>query len=403
MPTTRKFENSPHEYMVLRRPDGSQANVSCKTSDPIAAMLMVSNAKALLEANSGQPVAIPEILEVAENICKVANKRNHALIEAIPYLKGLLGEHTGSKIYRIQKNLVIDLLKNVLAASNRSKAGMRDISGDDIGKLKANLVSLGRSNMTVRTYLDALGSLFQTALIRGIIDENVVRQVTKPPRPVNSPRRPFTEEEIRRVFLVADAEWKGMIMVALYTGLRIGDVSRLVFRDIDLSSKHIRAAVKKVKSFEPKPIPDPLLRFLRQLIWPSDLDQPLFPRAYKWAMTGCRSIWRIGEAFIKLLIKTGVRNPDARQGKRSRQGAEKYAPLSFHCLRHNYTTMLKRARVSEAIARQIAGHRSVAVSDVYTHLGEDVMLDSVQSLPEIINISTRRTKDSNLLPARAQT
>ena len=56
--------------------------------------------------------------------------------------------------------------------------------------------------------------------------------------------------------------------------------------------------------------------------------------------------------------------------------------------------MLKKAKVSEAIARKVGGHRSVAVSDVYTHLGEDVMLDAVQSVPVIIDISARVAKEA---------
>lgn len=76
--------------------------------------------------------------------------------------------------------------------------------------------------------------MFETAIKRDVVDESVVRLVSKPPRPKNSPRRPFTDDELRKAFAVADDEWRGMMMVGLSTGLRLGDVSRLVFRDIDL-------------------------------------------------------------------------------------------------------------------------------------------------------------------------
>ena len=71
-----------------------------------------------------------------------------------------------------------------------------------------------------------------------------------------------------------------------------------------------------------------------------------------------------------------------------REGAEKYVPLTFHCLRHNHTRMLKSANIPEAIARRIAGHLSVAISDVYTHLGEEVTLAAVENLPEILGVSS---------------
>jgi integrase len=394
MATTREFKNSPNGYMVLRRPDRSQANVSCNTSDDTAVALMTNSAQALLDAHDGQAVPMTEILETAENICKLVNKKNSPTVEAIPYLRGLLGEHTGSESHLRAKKRVIGLLEGVLTQDAHPKAAMRDITGDDAGKFKAAVIALGLGDFAVRMYLHTLGGMFETAFKRGIVDENVVRLVNKPPRPKNSPRRPFTDDELRKTFAVADEEWRGMMMVGLYTGLRLGDISRLVFRDIDLATKHIRAAVRKGKRFESKPIPNALLRYFQSRKWPTDLDQPLFPRAYVWATTGCRSIGRISAAFIELLISAGVRTADQRQGHQQRQGAEKYAPLSFHCLRHNFTTMLKKSKVSEAVARGIGGHRSVAVSDVYTHLGEDVMLNAVQSVPNVIDVSARVAKET---------
>jgi integrase len=103
-------------------------------------------------------------------------------------------------------------------------------------------------------------------------------------------------------------------------------------------------------------------------------------------MAGERSI--VSQSFVDMLVKAGVRAPKAKVRGVRREGAEKYLPLSFHCLRHNHTTMLKRANIPEAIARRIAGHLSIAISDVYTHLGEDVMRAAVANLPEIEGVST---------------
>jgi integrase len=247
-----------------------------------------------------------------------------------------------------------------------------------------------------------LSALLQTAVKRRVLTENVVRQISLPVRRKNSPRRPFTGEELSKLFAVADSEWTGMIMVALYTGLRIGDVSRLVYRDVDFFTSHIRASEKKTGAFEPKPMPRVLIRYLQTLTWPTNLDTPMFPRAYKWATTGCRQAGRASHAFLGLLIRAGLRTSGKGDHVAKREGANKYAPLSFHCLRHNFTTMLKMAGVPEAVARKIVGHRSVAVSDLYTHLGEDVMLNAVQLVPNIIDASARLAMVASALPSAAQ-
>jgi hypothetical protein len=66
-----------------------------------------------------------------------------------------------------------------------------------------------------------------------------------------------------------------------------------------------------------------------------------------------------------------------------RIGAKKFLPLTFHCLRHTYTTLLKIVCPSEAIARELVGHRSQLVSQVYTHLDETTMRNAVKDLPDL--------------------
>lgn len=387
--STRTHPKSPYHFIVVRRPDGTQVNVSTKTRNSTVANLMEGHARLRLAGDAINPMTMNEALEIADGICKAANMKNRTPILAIEYLRGLLKEHTGSEIYLRQKSRTVDVLEEVLLVRGRSKINIWDISGDDVGKFQAHFVALGRRDYTIRVYTHVLSALLAIAVKRNVISENVVEQVNKPPRPKNSPRRPFTDDELNAVFLVADNEWRGMILVALYTGLRLGDVSRLVYRDIDMVTSHIRAAVKKAHEFEAKPIAKALKKYLLTLQWPIDLDTPLFPRAYRWAMSGCKSLGPACRAFTVLLIKAGVRKKGESCHTYKREGGEKYAPLSFHCLRHNCSTMLKLTQVPEAIARKIMGHRSVVISDIYTHLGEDIMLAAVQNVPNVIDSSCR--------------
>jgi integrase len=320
--------------------------------------------------------------KVARALNKAVNGNNLPQQSGIGWLRGLLAEYPEDRV----KKLCVDWLEQILVGRGKRNVPLWEINADDVGAYKARLVARKCSDATIRRDLEALGSMFEIAKVRKIVRTNVVRKIGRPPRLKNSPRRPFTEAELVRVLNFADWEWFGMILLALYTGLRLRDVSLLVYRDIELSSRFIRANVKKTKLFEPKPIPPPLLIFFKALTWPADLDQPLFPRAYALVMDGKLPI--LSRMFVRLLERSGVRQPGIRVRSRIREGADKFLPLSFHCLRHNHTSMLKKGNVSEAIARVIAGHLSIAVSDVYTHLGEDVTLAAVAELPEIEGVST---------------
>lgn len=330
-----------------------------------------------------KPTELVSELETARAMCRAVNGEGIRRIPAIQYLNGLLAECSGSDKTLIAKRLTVAIFANVLTKTKRAGIEIWEVTSNDIGQFKARLIASGLAGVTIRCYLDMLGALFSTAVKRKVLRNNVVHNVSKPPRPRNSPRRPFTDKELQKVCDIADDEWFSMIMFALYTGLRLGDVSRLVYRDIDFQTNFIRANIKKTKAFEPKPIPPPLMHLCKALKPPDNLDQPLFPRAYGLAMAN--RISQLSNMFVKLLIKAGVRAPNVRVRGCVREGGEKYIPLSFHCLRHNHTSMLKRGKIPEAVARKIAGHLSVAISDVYTSLGEDVTLAAVKDLPEIIN------------------
>jgi len=334
----------------------------------------------------GPPITLLDVATTTRTISKAVNGRQRPQISAIDYLRSLHAQHCGSETYRDGQRLAIDRLEEALAKRERATIEIWEVTADDIGQFKASLLAAGLSGSTIRFYLSTLGALFQTAVDRKALRRNVARLIQMPPRPQNSPRRPFTDEELKRVCAIADQEWFGMIMVAIYTGLRLGDICRLVFRDLDLATHFIRASVKKTRDFQPKPVPPPLAFYFQRMRFPENPDQPLFPRAYRLVMAGQRSI--VSQSFVDMLVKVGLRAPKAKVRGVRREGAEKYMPLSFHCLRHNYTTMLKRANIPEAIARRIAGHLSIAISDVYTHLGEDVMRAAVANLPEIEGVST---------------
>ena len=58
--------------------------------------------------------------------------------------------------------------------------------------------------------------------------------------------------------------------------------------------------------------------------------------------------------------------------------------LSFHSLRHPATTLLKSTGASNAIAGEIIGHDSAAISRGYTHIETDTLRKAVDAMPDIL-------------------
>lgn len=55
----------------------------------------------------------------------------------------------------------------------------------------------------------------------------------------------------------------------------------------------------------------------------------------------------------------------------------------FHSLRHTAVTFFAESGVPLAVAQQIIGHRSPAITARYTHIGAKAMQEAVASLPVI--------------------
>ena len=74
---------------------------------------------------------------------------------------------------------------------------------------------------------------------------------------------------------------------------------------------------------------------------------------------------------------------EAKEDGKGRNGRRERAALSFHCLRHTATSLLKSAGVGEAVARDIIGHESPEISRHYTHIEDDTKRDAVNKLPDL--------------------
>ena len=81
----------------------------------------------------------------------------------------------------------------------------------------------------------------------------------------------------------------------------------------------------------------------------------------------------VGLVKIRTYKKTGM----GRSVKRTQN------EISFHCLRHTATSLLKNAGVSEAVAQEFIGHDSPAISANYTHIETESLRKAAEILPDI--------------------
>jgi len=129
--------------------------------------------------------------------------------------------------------------------SDRADLQMLYVTKADVAAFRDS-VAVGRSPSTVNGRLKILRVAFQQAWRDGVIEDNPAAKV---PLLKQSPgviaRRAFTVAELKSLLAAAADEWKGVILVGIYTGQRLGDVVRLRWDNVDLATDTLAFTTQK--------------------------------------------------------------------------------------------------------------------------------------------------------------
>lgn len=264
------------------------------------------------------------------------------------------------------------------------------ISSKDVSHFRdalAKRLTASSANMALKI----LRIAFQQAFRDGLINENPAAKVTViKRRGETQARRAFTLPELGRLLQQAEGEWRGLILFGFYTGQRLGDLARLTWSNLhrlDSGSPELRFVSGKTGRQQLNPISLPLLRFiLDELPAADDPHAPLFPRASEIVRSQQDRTGTLSGQFYRLMASAGLVPPRSHAAKQDGQGRSAKRvqnELSFHCLRHTATSLMKNAGISAAVVQDIIGHDSPAVSAHYTHIDMAAKRLAMGAMPDV--------------------
>lgn len=264
--------------------------------------------------------------------------------------------------------------KDVATLQGAEILAFRDHEANDLSRATANLS------------LKVIRMVLASAVHQGIATRNVAASVPVLKARGEAKRRGFTIAEIKRILAACsdDVEWRGMVLFGLYSGQRLGDLSRLTWRAVNLDQNELAFTTQKTGRRSVLPLLPPLVEYLGSLTAGDDPSAFIFPRMAKAPRSGTLS-----NQFREILVAAGLVEPRTHQSTgKGRKVARETSELSFHSLRHSAVTFLKAAGVSDALAREIVGHDSAAVSRGYTHLATEDLRRAMAKLPDVTKVST---------------
>lgn len=269
---------------------------------------------------------------------------------------------------------------------SKADADLTSLKADDLIRFRdhtAKTLSTTSCNMDLKVLRACLGS----AVRQDLIEKNVAKNVATLKQRGEQKRRAFTLAEIQKVLSVCDergGEWRGLVLTAVYTGQRLGDVARLTWQQVDLEKRQVSFVTEKTGKRLSLSIAKPLCDFLESL---SSVDDPkdfVFPHAA--AAVEKRTGTMSTKFYDEILAPAGlvpVRSKQRAADGKGRSARRTQSEITFHSFRHTLTTWLKSAGASNALAQMIIGHDSEVVSRGYTHLGADDTMDSINKLPDV--------------------
>jgi len=382
MASLRRFPGSRYWFACFTGPDGRQAQRSTKETDKGRAQKIADRYADAARLGRMGLLADRQARKVIADIYQISNRDTLRDETISGYFTGWLERkerETTSATFRRYSGIVAEFLKWL---GPRAELGLTHLSSSDVGKFRDALAKK-YSPVSVNVARACIRAALYDAFRDGLVDVNEAARVPKLDEQTRGrqKRRAFTDNELRRILAVADNEWRGMVLVGAYGGLRLGDVSLLCWQDVDLANRELRFTSEKTGREMVIPIAGPLHAYLLEIASNDEPDAPLFPRAFE-LRSGKKS--GLSNKFYRLMTRAGVveRRTNKKKGA-GRDAARQSGGLGFHCLRHYCTTALKSSGASDVVAREIIGHESAAVSRTYSHIDAATLRAAIDKLPDL--------------------
>ncbi|MDP6438196.1 MAG: site-specific integrase [Candidatus Brocadiia bacterium] len=231
-----------------------------------------------------------------------------------------------------------------------------ELTASDVEAVKQEMIDGGYAARTMNIMVTAIKRLYNWGVKQGLLADNPLKGLEHVSKHVNAPARPpekhlALDRALKCIGICRESPPLGeMCEFMLLTGMRVGEVVRLTWGDIDFQQQTLRLERHKTSGFTGRPRTIPLcaraMEILRGVaIENAEADESIFRGRDAQAFT-------VGALHLRL--------------RRLRKKHPELKGFSFHKLRHTCATYLARLKVPERVAQAILGHSSTLMTRYYT-------------------------------------
>ncbi len=247
---------------------------------------------------------------------------------------------------------------------------LRRFSTSLIDQLQTDLINKGYKASSNNKVTNLIKHMFRKAVEWDMVEEETLKRIRRvKPLKDNSKRLKYlSKEEIQALLNHCTGNTKAIVITALNTGMRKGEILSLKWDNIDL--KHGFILLDKTKNGERREIPinDTLRHTLQGLTRRFDIPYVFYDPA-----TG-KPYQDIKRSFNTAVRRAGIKD------------------FHLHDLRHTFASHLVMAGVDITTVSRLLGHKSLTMTLRYSHLAPEHMSKAVDILDSAINGKTISTK-----------
>lgn len=332
--------------------------------------------------------------EVRKKLNKVLNDIDSGIY--IEDCRITMGEWLYTWLYDYKKNTVkqktfegYEALVNKHLIPAFSKIQLKKLSVDNVQRFINQKISEGLSSRTIRYINTLLHSALKQAINNGLIVRNVAEAVTLPERKQKDRKFLTAEEQERFIKCLSDEKSGFVLLFALSTGLRRGELLALRWSNYDNQKKYITVteSLSRLKGADGKSH----LTFTTPKTASSKRTIPILPdianklnvHRQQQAVNRLKAgqMWEDND----LIFCTDFGKPLEPRNLFRILGRvcdkAEIAHINIHALRHAFATRALENGIPLKVVSDMLGHSSIALTaDIYSHVSVETMENELQKL-----------------------
>jgi len=377
MASLRKFKKSKFYYACWTDQKGKQVQKSTKTTDKRRAKEIADAIEKTERKLREEGQSVSMVTDQFDSLLKTMGAQSRLKTTTSDWFEEWMTNKQKAINLRSKKAYenVINGLTKILG--RKMDQHLENVTTSDITEYRDHEIDGGLSPRTVNQKLKIASQIFSDAKSQAIIKINPVELTERAIANTRTGQEPFTLDQVRSLIVNGEEDWKGIILIAYSTGLRLRDCATLKWSSLDIDQNWLTVEIEKTKNILKIPITQDLRNWLEHRNTNAKSEW-IIPNLANKSGSGKSGL---SSTFGRIMKRAGITGKITMVGdKRGRTRSS----LGFHSLRHTYVTELTKNGIPEELRMKLSAHTTKQSHQIYTHIEQNQLGAAINSLPSVV-------------------